>query len=296
MSSTRWACCVNTMPRIASDENPLTPRVIANRVWHWLFGQGLVRSLDDFGATGDTPSHPELLDHLALRVVEHDWSLKKLIREIVLSRTWRQSTQFNPEHFEIDPENRFLWRANQRRLEAEAIRDAMLVASGKLIPGKPEHQPLYDVGEGTVGQNVFEPVVRQIEMRQRSVYLPRVRNVLPIGLELFDAPDASNVTGAREMTTVPLQALYSMNHPFVREQAEGLAERMTQMPANRQIDYAHLAAFGRLPTGRERQMGSYFAREFRAKERGLSQAELQKKTFAAYCQALMCTAEFAVID
>ncbi len=281
---------------IANAENPLTARVIANRIWHWSFGQGLVRSLDDFGATGEAPSHPELLDFLAKELVEGNWSLKTLIREIVLSRTWQQSSSFQPSHFEIDPENRLLWRANQRRLEAEAIRDAMLTVSGNLQVGRPQKPLLADIGEGTVGQSVFEPEIRKIETNLRSVYLPRVRNVLPSGLELFDAPDASNVTGARETTVVPLQALYAMNDDFVRRQAEAFADRLLQMPSRERIDFAHLTAFGRLPTARERQIGSHFAQKFRADERDTRSTELQRKTMAAYCQALMCVAEFGVID
>ncbi len=281
---------------IADAENPLTARVMANRVWHWLFGQGLVRSLDDFGATGEKPSHPELLDHLAIRLVEHDWSLKELIREIVLSRTWQQSSRFQSSHFVIDPENRFLWRASQRRLEAEAIRDAMLVVSGNLDPNRPPKPLLNAVGEGTVGQSVFEPEIRKIDVNHRSVYLPRVRNVLPNSLELFDAPDASNVTGARETTTVPLQALYAMNHDFVRRQAEAFAARLEREPTKTRIEFAHLTAFGRPPTDRERRMGALFAQKYRADERGIDNTELQRKTLAAYCQALMCAAEFGVID
>ena len=281
---------------IANAENPLTARVIANRVWHWLFGQGLVRSLNDFGATGQKPSHPELLDFLATRVVEQDWSLKRLIREIVLSRTWQQSSRFQPNHFEIDPENRLLWRANQRRLEAEAIRDAMLAISGNLEVGRPKKPLLADVGEGTVGQAVFEPEIRKIATNSRSIYLPRVRNVLPNSLELFDAPDASNVTGARETTVVPLQALYAMNDNFVRQQAEAFATRLAAQPSKTRIDFAHLTALGRLPTPRERQMSAHFAQKFRSDQRGTESVELQQKTLAAYCQALMCTAEFSVID
>lgn len=281
---------------IASAENPLTARVIANRVWHWLFGQGLVLSLDDFGATGGQPSHPELLDFLAVRMVENNWSIKTLVREIVLTRTWQQSTRFNSSHFIVDPENRFLWRANQRRLEAEAIRDAMLTVSGNLETGRPRQALLDEVGEGTVGQSVFEPEIRKIDVNFRSVFLPRVRNVLPNSLELFDAPDASNVTGSRETTTVPLQALYSMNHDFVQRQAEAFAERLMREPSSSRINFAYLSAFGRMPTDRERQMGSLFAQKFRADERGTDNAELQLKTLAAYCQALICTAEFSLID
>ena len=182
---------------IASADNPLTARVIANRVWHWMFGRGIVRTVDDFGKTGDAPTHPELLDYLALRLIEQKWSVKSLVAEIAMSRTWQLSSDFDEVPFGIDPDNRFLWRASKRRLEAEVIRDAMLMASGQLDLKRPLGTYLREVGEGNVGQNVFEPVIRQISAKTRSVYLPRVRNVLPEMLDVFDAPDASLVTGAR---------------------------------------------------------------------------------------------------
>ena len=133
-------------------------------------------------------------------------------------------------------------------------------------------------------------------MNHRSIYLPRVRNVLPNSLELFAAPDASNVTGSRETTTVPLQALYAMNHDFVQRQAEAFAMRLATLPASKRIEFAHLTAFGRSPTYRERQIGSHFAQKFRRDEPGTDNAELLRKTFTAYCHALLCTAEFGVID
>jgi hypothetical protein len=172
---------------LASPRNPLTARVIANRIWHWLFGQGLVRTVDDFGATGDKPTHPELLDHLALRLIEQKWSVKALIRELVLTRTWQQASTFDAEKFARDPDNVFLWRMSSRRLEAEAVRDAMLAVSGKLDLTRPAKPLIAAAGEGTVGQAVFEPEIRKIAAPVRSVYLPRVRSLLPEMMELYDA-------------------------------------------------------------------------------------------------------------
>src|SRR5436305_9164842 len=117
---------------LASADNPLPARVFVNRVWHWLFGSGIVRTVDNFGTTGETPSHPELLDHLAVRFVEGGWSVKALVRSIVLSRTYRQSSVASPKAREVDPENRLFSHANRRRLEAECIRDAILSVSGAL--------------------------------------------------------------------------------------------------------------------------------------------------------------------
>lgn len=280
---------------LASPRNPLTARVIANRVWHWLFGQGLVRTVDDFGYTGDKPTHPELLDYLALRLIEHKWSIKALVREIVLTRTWQQSSTFNAEKFEQDPENLLLWRVNPRRLEAEAVRDAMLAVSGNLDLRRPATPLIAAAGEGTVGQAVFEPEIRKIEAPVRSVYLPRVRSVLPEMLELYDAPDASNVAGARDTTTVPLQALHALNSAFVREQAEGFAARIERFTVLEQLDHAWLSAFGRPPTTKERELATLFTIEMALSAAG-SLAESKQAAFIALAHSLLCAAEFAIVD
>lgn len=275
---------------IASERNPLTARVMVNRIWHWMFGRGLVRTVDEFGASGDPPTHPELLDHLAIRFVEEGWSTKKLIRQIALSRTWQLATQHNHENFNVDPDNQFLWRMNRRRLEAEAVRDAMLVVSGNLDSQRPLGTLLREVGEGNVGQNVFEPVIRAIESNHRSVFLPRVRGVLPEMLELFDAPDASLVTGSRETTSSPLQSLYLMNHPFVQRQASGLAKRVEQFSPGERIRQAYMIALGRHPTDQQQQLAVQFMKD-------LSDSRLTtEQKLIAYCQTLLCTTEFNTID
>lgn len=280
---------------IASPRNPLTARVIANRVWHWLFGQGLVRTVDDFGATGEAPSHPELLDHLAQRLIASKWSLKALIRELVLSRTWQQSSTFDAENAERDPDNRLLWRTTPRRLEGESVRDAMLAVSGTLSIQRPAQPLIAAAGEGTVGQAVFEPEIRKIEADVRSIYLPRVRSVLPEMLELFNAPDASNVTGARETTTVPLQALHGLNSAFTRRQAEAFARRIAQKSVIDQIDFAWLTAFSRPPTSTERELANTFL--FKTEARlALDAAEARHQALIIFAQSLLCAAEFTVLD
>ncbi|QDU29249.1 Planctomycete cytochrome C [Anatilimnocola aggregata] len=275
---------------IASHQNPLTARVMSNRVWHWMFGRGLVRTVDDFGSTGDRPTHPELLDYLAIRFIQNGWSTKKLIREIALSRTWQLSTSFDEDNFAVDPDNQYLWRMHQRRLEGEAVRDAMLVVGGNLDLKRQPGTLLRDVGEGNVGQNVFEPVIRAIDSHRRSVYLPRVRGVLPEVLELFDAPDASLVAGSREQTSSPLQSLYLMNNPFVQRQAEGLSQRIAKRPPSEQIEYAYLLALGRKPREEEKQLANSFLDDV-----GSARLSTQQK-LTAYCQALICTTEFCSID
>ena len=179
---------------------------------------------------------------------------------------------------------------NQQRLDAEAVRDAMLAMSGHLDPQRPLGTLLREVGEGNVGQNVFEPVIRAIESNHRSVYLPRVRGVLPELLELFDAPDASLVAGTRDTTQSPLQALYMMNNSFVQRQAEGLSRRVAERPTGERIVFADWLALGREPSEAEKQ----HAISFMNQTSGSRLSTDQKLT--AYCQALICTAEFSSID
>ncbi len=243
---------------IASPENPLTARVIANRVWHWMYGRGLVRTVDDFGHAGETPSHPELLDYLASRLIEENWSIKALIREIALSRTWQLASTYESQNYGIDPDNRFYWRMNQRRLEAEAVRDAMLAVSGQLDVKRPLGTYLREAGEGGVGQNVFEPVIGAIDANTRSVYLPRVRSVLPEMLETFDAPDASLVTGSRDTTLTPLQSLFLMNSRFVQNHAVALADRLENLPQKQQVVKLYELALARTPTEQEQQLATEF--------------------------------------
>ncbi|WP_206028746.1 PSD1 and planctomycete cytochrome C domain-containing protein [Thalassoroseus pseudoceratinae] len=301
---------------IASDKNPLTARVMANRIWHWMFGRGLVRTTDDFGVAGDRPTHPELLDYLALRLIENGWSVKSLVREIALSRTFQLSSSYNEKNFATDPDNRFLWRMNKHRLEGEAIRDAMLFASGKLEMSRPLGTYLREVGEGNVGQNVFEPVLRAIDADTRSVYLPRVRSVLPEMLELFDAPDSSFVTGTRQTTSSLLQALYLLNNEFVQTQADALAGKLNELPKDQRIQEAYLLLFGREPTAREVKIGETFLSSSprgdsgrfteNSRRRGrfgrgrtesvIEQTPASSTPLSAYCQALMSTAEFRTLD
>lgn len=243
------------------------------------------------------PSHPELLDYLSLRLIEKGWSIKALIREIILSRTWQLSTERIPENFARDPDNRLLWRMNQRRIEAESIRDSMLYISGNLIKDRPPGTFLHSVGEGTIGRSVYEPEIRKIKSNHRSVYLPRVRNVLPESLELFDAPDGSLVVGARETTTTPLQALYLMNNPFVFEQANALVNRLQTVKEIEWVDTAYLSVFGRSPTDKEKEITQSFFERFRtlAKQNGMED-DANRTAQVVFCQSLLCTAEFQILD
>lgn len=280
-------------------EHPLTARVMVNRVWRHLFGTGLVSTVDNFGFSGERPSHPELLDDLAVEFVNDGWSVKKLVRKLVLSRTYRQASTYRAAAFQNDPDNRLLWRMNQRRLPAEAIRDAMLVATGELTLKRP-------VGS-LVGNVIGDRPISLIGLdasipsdldgaTHRSVYLPVLRDRLPDVLDLFDFAEPSLVTGDRETTNVPVQALYLMNSSFVKARAKALARRLladAQDPEQR-ISKAFELCLARQPDEVEFKLGREFlAAQVAGDKEGGQAAEL---VLAAYCQALLATAEFRNVD
>ncbi len=256
---------------IASPSNPLTARVMANRAWHWLFGAGLVRTTDNFGTTGELPSHPELLDHLAAQFIAQGWSVKKLVREIMLSRTYQLSSEVGRGVLTappatstprsgalrqralpaaVDLENRLFSRANRRRLDAECLRDTMLSVSGQLRSerGGPSFK---SAQSADYGFNFTEP--------RRSVYVPAFRNALPEIFEAFDFADPSMVVGVRNVSTAAPQALFLMNHPFVREQAKLAAQRLLaeKLPDDdARLSRACRLALGRAPTDGEKSVAN----------------------------------------
>ena len=236
---------------LTSDRNALAQRVAVNRIWQHLFQRGIVSTVDNFGVTGDRPSHPELLDYLSAQFAQQGWSVKKLVKTIVLSHTYRLSADSVPTNFAVDPANRLVWRHAPRRLDAEEIRDATLAASGKLNLVRPE-------GSAAKNFKVIEirnngPEARGLSDHAsaavyRSLYLPLVRGVTPRSLEVFDFAEQGMVTGQRDATTVPTQSLYMLNDPFVRRQALAFAERIVQNADLNDYDRVHLAyrlAFGR---------------------------------------------------
>ncbi len=215
--------------------HPLTARVMANRVWHWMFGAGLVASVDNFGTTGNEPSHPELLDYLASKFIADGWSVKKLVREIALSRTYRLAATHDDKNFAADPENALLWRHNPRRLDAESIRDAMMSAAGTLELSRPAASLIGRAGDGPLGgprrTRLSEDNVAKANDNHRSTYLAVARNVEPEVLAVFDFPDAAAVQGARQVTNVPSQSLFMLNSEFAAKQAKALANRITPVDA-----------------------------------------------------------------
>jgi len=229
---------------VADPKNPLTARVIVNRVWHLHFGRGLVGTPNDLGPTGERPTHPELLDALALRFIEDGWSLKKLHRLIVTTETYRQSSRFDAAQAAIDGEARYLWRFPPRRLEAEAIRDAMLAASGRLKSdrGGPSVRP-FDTYN--LANSLYFTPKDGSEFDRRTVYRMNAVSGKDALLEAFDAPDPGIRTPDRRATTTPQQALVLLNDPFVHRQAAAFAERA------KSVREAYRLALGREPTEAE---------------------------------------------
>ncbi len=220
---------------IGSSDHPLTARVFVNRIWHHLMGQGIVSSVDNFGRLGDKPTHPELLDRLAADFVRDGWSTKQAVRQIVLSRTYQMSSRHDEVSWNADPENRLLWRAHRRRIPAESIRDAVLSVSGQLDL-TPDGSPVEGLGT-LVTQNVADE--KQIEQKatlHRSAYLPIIRSQLSPMLAIFDFADPDLVVGRRSVTNVPAQALLLLNSPFVMEQAELAAERVSSTVSTKAPD------------------------------------------------------------
>ncbi|MFM7075435.1 MAG: DUF1549 and DUF1553 domain-containing protein [Planctomycetaceae bacterium] len=280
---------------IASRDNPLTARVMANRVWLKLMGEGIVPTPDNFGVMGMAPSHPGLLDHLAVAFMEDGWSVKKLVRRIVTSRAYRLAAVHDDANFAVDPDNRLRWRMDQRRLDAEAIRDAMLAVAGRLDLAPVPGSPVARIREDRQGMAQLVASLRREPAFCRSVYLPIVRDQLPEFLAAFDFPDASLVSGRRDATNVPSQGLFLLNHPEVVALARAFAERVAEEPGSPEDRFSRAfeMALGRRPGPEDLAAIEAFMAEVDASpapgDRSAADASL---VLAAYCQALFATAEF----
>jgi mono/diheme cytochrome c family protein len=268
---------------LADPRNPLPARVMANRVWHFHFGQGLVATPNDFGVSGAPPTHPELIDWLAVKFIESGWSVKALHRLIVNSATYRQSAAMNAKAAATDADAQLLWRFPPRRLEGEIVRDAMLAASGQinLAAGGPSFRP-FDALKFPA--NAYLPVDKiGSEFNRRSVYRMNVNSGKEPLMDAFDCPDPSVKTPRRSVTTTPLQALGLMNNSFVLRQADHLAERsMNESKGDlpKAVQTAYRLALGRSATEEEAQRASTAARA-----RGL----------ASVCWALLNSTEFVYV-
>jgi len=282
---------------IAAKENPLTARVMANRVWSHLFGRGIVGTVDNFGKMGDKPTHPELLDYLAVRFMDQGWSTKKLIREIVLSKAYQRSSAHVEKTFLADPMNELFWRQNRQRLEVEAMRDALLQISGRLQVNPPPGSPTLQIPRGTPIQTnararrgkAGDPAE---QMPYRSIYVPVLRSALPPMYETFDFPEPSETHGTREVTTVSTQALFLLNNPFVLQQADLAADRLLGAPQTTnaaRIRQAYREVLARNPDAKESALALKFVDQTQS---GEAAKDATREAWSRLYQALFASAEF----
>ena len=266
---------------VASSDNPLTSRVMVNRIWHHLIGKGLVRTTDNFGMMGEKPSHAALLDWLAHQFVVDQWSVKKMIRRIVMSRTYRLSSTGETTGWVSDPENRLIWRANRKRLTAEAIRDSILSVSGQLSmqQGGPTIRKFsqYDWGY-------------EFNTIRRSVYVPLFRNTLLEVMEAFDVANPNVVSGRRSETILPTQALYLMNSPFVNAEAERAGERIIRSGVSdaERVRLVYRLALGREPSAVEADVVMKFIEE--------SKTGQKSRAWSALVHSLFGSVDFRHLD
>lgn len=269
---------------ITAPENPLTARVIANRLWHYHFGVGIVETPNDFGFNGGRPSHRELLDWLAAELVRGNWSLKQLHRTIVLSATYRQSSAFSEQAAKIDAGNRLLWRKSPLRLEAEVLRDAVLKVAGQLNPtmGGPGYHDFRTFTFNSQFYEVFDP--EGYRFARRSIYRTWVRSGTNPLLDVLDCPDPSATTPARAVTTTPLQALALLNNSFMLRMADRFADRVCQEAGEAvddQVTRAYELAYARPP---------------RPDELAAARAFAGAHGLAAFCRVIFNSNEFLYVD
>lgn len=254
---------------LTNPQNPVTPRVIVNRVWQHMFGQGIVTTVDNFGVTGDRPSHPELLDYLAAQFIRDGWSIKKLVRDLALSRAYQMDSAAPAGYKEVDPANRLVWRHAPRRLDAEEIRDSILASSGRLnlnplIASPAKNLKMIEMPDnGPESRDIHQYADLSVH---RSIYLPLLRGVVPSSLEAFDPVTQTLVTGQRDSTTVPTQALYLLNSAFVREEAQALAARLLAQPgsATARIQQAYRLTLNRPAASHEVSRARSFLEQYEA--------------------------------
>ncbi len=296
---------------IASPRNPLTARVIVNRLWQHHFGEGLVRSSNNFGFTGEKPTHPELLDWLAMQLIDSGWSLKHIHRLILTSTTWQQSSLHSQqdEYAQKDSANRFLWRANRRRLEAESIRDALLAASGELDLriGGPSFFPTISAEalEGLSRKAAAWTASPENEQHRRSLYIFTQRSLLPPMMTAFDLCDSTLPCGQRDVTTVAPQALTLLNNEFIHRRADTLAASVHishPQTVLGQIDDVWHAILNRSPSQTEIRIATeHLTRQterFQLPESEKSQRtqSAQEMALASLCLVLFNSNEFIYVD
>lgn len=283
---------------IADPANPLTARVLVNRIWEYHFGKGIVATPNDFGARGQAPTHPELLDFLASRFIESKWSIKAMHRMIVTSRAYQLSSSSDTQNAALDVGNSYLWRYDRRRLSAEEIRDALLSVSGQLDTTMGMAHPFAPEREWKYTQH--SQFFGVYETKRRSVYLMQQRLKKHPLMEVFDGPDTNSSTPYRSATVTPVQALYLMNDPFVHEQADLFAVRvgMAVESLPERIDFAYRLALGRPATAQEQQLAAGYLRQMRTdlKETNLKEEQYTRKALASLFRVIFSSNEFLYVD
>ena len=319
---------------MTSRNNPLTARVMVNRIWQHLLGNAIVSEPENFGATGPAPSNPALLDYLAVDFMDNQWSVKHMVRSIVNSRVYRLSSVYDKSRFEADPENKYYSRANVRRLDAEAIRDAILAISGQIELARPKASLIASFGTTILGPNgpaMIPPgalavatggdtkpasgrpdvmaAIRaggrnpnanpfEASNYSRSVYLPIARNSLPRALDVFDFAEPSLVVGSREASNTADQALFMLNSPFVLEQSDALARQLIRMSSNQneRVSKAFVVVYGRPATQMELRTAAEFFRKADDGKRIIAPDQKVFQALSQFCQALLCAAEFRLLN
>ena len=277
---------------LTQPEHPLTARVMVNRIWQAHFGEGLVRTPDNFGLRGEAPSHPELLDWLAREFVRGGWSVKQLHRLILLSSTYQMSVAFNARAANVDPENRLLWRMNRRRLEAESLRDALLAVSGQLDRTMGGSLVNWQNADYTPGDSVSATA------RRRAVYLPVVRDRVYDLFTIFDFANPSVGVSKRTPTVVSHQALFFLNSPLVKEQSRHLANSLlavTDTDDTARVHDAYRRVLGRSAQKAEVNRALHYLAQARSKLPA-SAVDASTQAWASLCQAMLASNEFLYLD
>jgi mono/diheme cytochrome c family protein len=279
---------------LTQPDHPLTARVMVNRVWYHHFGTGLVQTLENFGAKGERPSHPELLDWLAVTFVERGWSIKELHRVIINSRSYRQSSRITDERQKLDPQNRLLSRMTLRRMDAEALRDSLLFVSGQLDENAGGPPDAVTVNRDGLVSAIPTPTGRW----RRSVYLQYRRTEIPSMMDTFDYPEMGPNCLSRNVSTVSPQSLMLMNNAHVRKLASSFAARVEAIVESRsaekpgdQVDTVYQLALSRSPTETERRLGIDTLKELHSLWQGRSHAALE-----TYCHTILNSGAFLYID
>jgi hypothetical protein len=281
---------------LTSPDHPLTARVIVNRVWKHHFGEGIVASLDNFGALGSPPSHPQLLDYLAVEFVEGGWSLKRLHRLLMTSAAYRQSSSVAPEHLELDADNRLLSRMPMRRLDAEEVRDSLLLVAGRL-----SDRPFGPFDPVEVRKDGLVTSLPSGGAWRRSIYVRHRRKEMPTILEAFDLPQMNPNCLERKRSTVVSQPLHLLHNRMVHDLSRSFAERVRREAGDdlqRQIDRAAVIAWGRPPSGPQHQAARESIERLAQSwsESSDPPDDPRQQALADYCHALINSAAFLYVD